>query len=336
MKIKLSTEGRPGHFMESRMSGDNFLTCVLGTNRIRYAVGAEMINTGFTMPASPLIQATFYAFSQHIPLHLEPAYFWMTIVQEVATMVKQDPSRFASVFNGNPHNKRLVKVICDELWGNDSAWPIAIGRFREELAKETGPAVVEGFFPHFSGDDETRELAYLVSVMDAASPFYKYEVHTRCGIPEIDLGGSLEDWGKLWRKIVWLEETFGMCEYFSAVKAIVNQIGRQVKNNLPDRSFWESIFKYENESGGEKVNGWITSLYAFSNSSQGPILKENWGQYQRYSINVFPSGMSVVPFIWQVMEERIPMRFFAGLTGLQSVNGYLTPTIGYGVIEGEK
>lgn len=335
MQIKLSTQGRPGFFMDSQMSGGNFLTCVLGKNRIRYSVGTEMVNTGFNMPASPLIQATFYAFSQHIPLHLEPAYFWTTIIQEVATMVKLNPDRFAQVFNGDPSNKRLVKVICDELWGNDAAWPIAIVRFREELAKETGPAVVEGFFPHFSDDDETRELAYLVSVMDAASPFFKYEVHTRCGIPAIDLGGTVEDWGKLWRKIGWLERIFGQHPYFAAVKDLVDIIGGQVKSGIPDRLFWESIFKYQNESGGEMVNGWITNLYAFRNSSQGPVLKDKWSRHQMFSINVFPSGMSVVPFIWQVNEDRYPMRFFAGLTGLTMAGGYLTPTIGYGVIEGE-
>ncbi len=336
MKIVLGTNGSPGYRYVSPMSGENFLSSILGKGRIRYQTGTGMINTGFDMPASPLIQAAFYAFSQHIPLRIEPAYFWTTIIQEVATMVKLNPSKFAGVFNGDPSNKRLVKVICDELYGgNDVAWPLAISRFQTELAKQTGSALIKGFYPHFSTDDETRKLAYLVSVMNAASPFFEYEVHTLCGIPEIYLEGTLEDWGRLYQRILWLETTFGKCGYFDGLKNLIDQIGRQVKQNSPDIEFWISMFKYRQESGGDLVTGWIADLYAHAYTSTGPVLKTertSWG----YSLNAFPSGMSVVPFIWQVLDQRYPMRVFAGLTGIKLENGVLVPTIGYGVIEGDK
>ncbi|EKD53379.1 MAG: hypothetical protein ACD_61C00054G0006 [uncultured bacterium] len=334
MKIVLGTKGSRGYHYDSPMSGENFLSGVLGKGNVRYQVGTEMINTGFDMPASPLIQALFYAFSQHFPIKIEPAFFWTTIIQEVATMVKQNPTRFASVFHGDPNDKRLVKVICDELYGNDEAWPLAIGRFRTELAKETGPALVEGFFPNFSSDDETRELAYLVSAMDAASPFFKYEVHTRCGIPEIQLEGTLEDWSKLYGRILWLEFTFGKCEYFDGLKKLIDRIGRQVKVNQPDVEFWMSMFKYHQQSGGDRVTGWIADLYAHTYTQNGAVLKTKKDEYG-YSLNAFPSGLSVVPFIWQVIEKRFPMRFFAGLTGIKMEGGVLVPTIGYGVIEGD-
>lgn len=335
MKIILRTNGRPGFHHDSPMSGDNFLVSVLGKGKIRYQVGTEMMNTGFRMPASPLIQAAFLAFAEHHPLRIEPAYFWTTIIQEVATMVKLDPRRFASIFNGDPDNKRVVKVICDELYGNDSAWPLAIGRFREALTAETSKELIEGFFPHFSEDDQTRELAYLVSVMDAASPFFKYEVHTRCGIPEIYLEGNVADWSKLYSRVLWLEKTFGACRYFDKLKSLIDKIGRQVATGKVDIEFWESLFKYEMESSGEKVTGWIADLYAHIYTATGPVVKTSDSRFG-YSLNAFPSGMSVVPFVWVYLEERLPMRFFAGLTGIKMENGVLVPQIGYGVIEGSK
>ncbi|HCQ31672.1 TPA: hypothetical protein DIU27_04820 [Candidatus Collierbacteria bacterium] len=321
--------------------GGSFLKAILGDGRIRFSTNTGMIKArfGFGMPASPLIQASFWAFSQHLPLRLEPGHFWTTIIQEVATMVKLDPERFAALFNGDPNNKKKVIVRCDELFGDDSAWPLAIGRFRSALAVETDTELVEGFFPHFTTDDETHELAYLVSVMDAASPYFDFEVHTLCGIPEIHLDGTHADWLSLYERIEWLEKNFGQNVYFDRIKARVRQIADQVGRNTPDIAMWRSFFKYRQRSGGALANGWLTDFYAYVYGKNGPQFKAEVagdGRYDGYSLNEFPSGMSVVPFIWQVMDSRYPMRFFAGLTGMEMQNGVLTPLIGYGVIEGEK
>jgi hypothetical protein len=335
MRIVLGTKGSAGYHHNSNLSGDGFLKSVLGSKNIRYEVGTEMLNTGFDMPASPFLQAAFYAFAEHHSLKIEPAYFWATILQEVATMVKLDPQKYAYAFNGDPSNKKVIKVICDELLMGDSHWPLAIERFREQLANETGKDLVEGFLPHFSSDDATRELAYLVSVMDAASPFFKYEVHTRCGIPEIHLEGTLQDWGSLYKRVVWLEKMFGKSRYFDKVKSLIDKIGTQINNNKPDVEFWKSLFKYQSMSGGDTVSGWITDLYAYDYTEKGPVLKTEdnaWG----YGMNRFPSGLSVVPFTWVLLGEPHPMRFFSGFTGLIMIDDVLEPVIGYGVIEGEK
>ena len=192
---------------------------------------------------------------------------------------------------------------------------------------------------HFTTDDETHELAYLVSVMDAASPFFDFEVHTMCGIPEIHLDGTHADWLSLYDRIEWLEKNFGKNVYFDRIKARVGMIAKQVGENKPDIAMWRSFFKYRERSGGALANGWLTDFYAYAHTKEGPRFKSEVAgddEYDGYSLNEFPSGMSIVPFVWQVMDSRYPMRFFAGLTGMEMQGGILSPLIGYGVIEGEK
>jgi len=335
MKIQLNTKGRPGGWKDStKDKGEGFLRSILGPGNIRHAVNIKMLESGFEMPASPLLQAAFWAFSQHRPLRIEPSYIWVTVIQELATLTKMNPEQFAKVFNGDPANKRTVKVRCDNLLLSDDDWGLAIGLFRAALAEETGASLVEGFFPGFSTDDETRKLAYLVSAMDAASPYFKYEVWSMCGISEIHLEGTVEDWRSLYERIMWLEATFGQNVYFTRVKSIVDKIGRQVHRGQPDKDFWMSMFKYKSESLGDFISGWIADLYAHEYTENGPVFKEGVSR-GGYGIDTFPSGLSVVPFIWvRYGTEQTPMRFFAGFTGLDEVDGVLQPLIGYGVIEG--
>ncbi len=333
MKITIPIRGSRGDLSDKKVSVRNFET-VLGKGKIRFQMNTETVEEYYGPSMSPFVSASMMAFTEHLPLRIEPAHFWVTIIQEVATMVKQNPKKYAHVFNGDPDHKKILKVICDELANGDQHWPLAIGRFRSALCAETGVELVEGFFPNFSTDDPTRELVYLVSAMDAASPYFEYEVHTRCGIPEIQLEGTLEDWSSLYKRLVWLEATFGRNVYFDRVKKIIDRIGQQVKSGQPDINFWSSFFKYQMESGGDKVTGWITDLYAYIYTEGGPVFKDL--ETREYGSNEFPSGLSVVPFTWVLLGDRFPMRFFSGFTGVRVVDEAVCANIGYGVIEGEK
>lgn len=334
MRIVIPIRKEKGNIERYSLTDKNF-SSTLGKGKIRFLKSEKVVKTFYAtdMGVSPLVASALMAFQSHLPLRIEPAHFWVTILQEVAMMVKQNPRKYAHVFKGDPDNKEVVKVICDELASGDEHWPLAIERFRGALSEKTGAELVEGFFPHFSDDDATREIAYLVSVMDAASPYYSYEVHTRCGIPEVDLAGTIEDWRSLYRRIQWLQTTFGDNGYFRSILEIVNRIGQQVYIGTPDIDWWKSYFKYNERSGGDSVTGWITDLYAFNYTPQGPAYKD--GAHIDHQSNAFPSGLSVVPFVWVLYEERLPMRFFSGLTGFSVKDGALNPDIGYGVIEGE-
>lgn len=334
MKIVIPIRKEKGNIARFGLA-DRHLESTLGKNKIRFFQGEKVVDTFYAteMSVSPLVGSALMAFQYHLPLRIEPAHFWVTILQEVAMMVKKNPRKYANVFSGDPDNKEVVKVMCDELAEGDQHWPLAIGRFRGQLAEKTGTELVEGFFPHFSADDETRELAYLVSIMDAASPYYSYEVHTRCGIPEFDLAGTIDDWRSLYRRIQWLQSTFGDNGYFESMLEVANKIGKQIYANNPDIDWWRSYFKYDERSGGDSVTGWITDLYAFNYTPQGPMFKD--GVYMEHQSNAFPSGLSIVPFVWVLFGERYPMRFFSGLTGFSVKDGALNPDIGYGVIEGE-
>ena len=52
-----------------------------------------------------------------------------------------------------------------------------------------------------------------------------------------------------------------------------------------------------------------------------------------YETNMFPSHVSTVPFVWRYMDRRYDMCFAAGLLGVDDTDGFLSPQLGFAVLE---
>ena len=107
MKITIPIRGSRGDLSDKKVSVRNFET-VLGKGKIRFQMNTETVEEYYGPSMSPFVSASMMAFTEHLPLRIEPAHFWVTIIQEVATMVKQNPKKYAHVFNGDPDHKNKV------------------------------------------------------------------------------------------------------------------------------------------------------------------------------------------------------------------------------------
>jgi hypothetical protein len=145
--------------------------------------------------------------------------------------------------------------------------------------------------------------------------------------------------------------------------------GTPPTGNKVDNDFWASIYKVDNGSGGPYNNGWFNNFYAhhygmdyrtrqfvanFKNeqgsydytlmdgngykiseyNNQGYFPgKRGGGRYGGPKLNNFPSNLSNVPFTWKYLGSEIPMAFVGGVTGVEMVDGFLTPRLGISVVE---
>ena len=171
---------------------------------------------------------------------------------------------------------------------------------------------------------------------------------TCCGIPSITLQGTKEDWISIKSRATaalshfeldwWLPELLPVLDHF---------IG--TFDGMIDTKFWESIYKFENESGGPYTSGWINVFFPYlSHPSHNDPEVIN---YNRNTFCVFrpakkgfangpnpssyPLGISRVPFDWNYLGQSFPMIFMAGFTlPLQDQKTLeITPNIGWAVQE---
>jgi hypothetical protein len=172
--------------------------------------------------------------------------------------------------------------------------------------------------------------------MNAMSPFFRYEVRTRCGIPEFHLCGTEEDWIRVRANFVHLVGLFGAHKHMLAWKKHMLPVLDAIIETAAGRgnlSFWRDMYHESSISGGLQVTGWLRILFPYEDI-HGKILP-NLFDYHGTNIANFPSGMARVPFNWKIAGVDKAMFFLAGHIGVvQDTVGVIHPVIGWAVQEG--
>jgi hypothetical protein len=290
------------------------------------------------------IQAIHQAFAAHVPLSLTPDFLWYMVVHEVAEHVRQNPDRYAGIFTDRPESKQAIVVRDDSLRRDaPSDWRRAIELVRDPLRARISDYSMDLFLPQFSTTTEEAETALLVALMDVVSPFYEFEWHSLCGIPQIRLEGEAADWRSLHFRAGQLAREFdGLSGYFADLLPVLQTIAETAVGTTPDEEFWRSIYKHDDNSGGPYVSGWITAFFAYLRTEHGPVLGDpfDWRSLMSHSLggyttNMFPSHVSTIPFGWDYVGTRYNMVFAAGVTGVDfDDDTFLAPRLGFAVIEG--
>ena len=131
-----------------------------------------------------------------------------------------------------------------------------------------------------------------------------------------------------------LAKTFdGLQDYVQNLLSVLDKISKTVDGEK-DTTFWKSIYKFENGSAGPSVTGWITALFAYVSTRNGPVLKQgfDWEIYP-YTTDQFPIHVSKVDFNWNYLDKNIPMCFISGVIGTEFRTQSLSPKLGYAVVE---
>lgn len=298
--------------------------------------------------ATQLLQGMHDAFNEHLPLVLKPEVIWYAIIHEIAITVKANPSGYAQHFTTTPGEKKKIEIYSDSLiYGEQNSWSRSIPLFRPALSENVTPETMQIFLPSFSTMNHEAETAIMIAFMDVVSEYNHFGLGTSCGIPEIRLEGTEEDWRLLVMHTKQLAEMFkqDLKEYFSDLIPVLEKINEAASGEV-DPKFWKSMYHYHSHSGGPYVDGWITSLFAYipcskgSGNGSGFEKKErfNWvknsGHDRGFKTNQFPCHVSKVPFSWKYGDRIIPMALISGVLGVDYVDSkFLAPSLGFGVLE---
>ncbi|WP_051712258.1 DUF4419 domain-containing protein, partial [Streptomyces sp. NRRL S-350] len=292
---------------------------------------------------SLLLRAAHAAFAEHLPLSLSPDVLWYAVVHEVAVHVRMYPPRYRALF-GPARGRPVTMVVRDDsLAGPDPDWSRSIRLAREPLAEAVGPELVDLFRPAFSTTTPDDASSALVALMETVSPYYDFRWETRCGIPRVRLEGTAADWARLASGIGALAARFDwLAPWFAELRPVVEQIATTAAGGPVDEDFWRSLFKWHSMSGGPRVTGWLTAFLAHTQTPDGPRLRRSfaWREaasngYHReaFEVNDFPSHVSRVPFVWDVLGRQVPMAFVGGVLGIEWDGEYLRPRLGNAVVE---
>jgi hypothetical protein len=292
------------------------------------------------------LSAVHIAYDEHHPLVLTPDAVWLCIAKGFAQHVKAKAERLRGKFVRHEGRVNIVIECHDFVKGSPgNRWPDVFGRFSDAIAEHIGrqrDLVVCAF----STTGPIERAASEIVLLDAMQHYFSYECMTLCGIPEITLEGTVEDWLQIRRRVQALEE-YDLSWWSSALDPVLDQIALVAAGKAPDLDFWRSMFKLSDESGGPYVSGWINVLFPYVvDDPEAGTLKQNWATTQwRKALNArvsfgggptedsIPAGLAAVPFKWNYLGTSFEMEFLGGFVGVAEDEGSLAvrPAIGWAV-----
>jgi hypothetical protein len=204
----------------------------------------------------PVIAAIHLAFNDHRPLYLSPDIIWLLIGQGLAQHINQNSEKLRHHFVKHK-GKLVIEIERHDLvkGSSDNPWNEVVselsGKIRDHIGRETHDLLL----PTFSTTGNIERAAAEIVLLDAMQAYFKYGVTSLCGIPQIKLGGTVDDWQLLLERTKQLAK-FDLDRWIQHLIPILEQFISAAKGKV-DRDFWQSIYKYNSRSGGAYITGWI-------------------------------------------------------------------------------
>jgi hypothetical protein len=281
-------------------------------------------------PFHPLAYAVHLAFAQHRPLVLTPDAIWLCIAQSLATHIDDNAETLRPRLVRHTGVLQIVERCDDFVPGSaDNDWPRAVDGIVAKLREHLGGRA-NAFVADFSTTTPLDRTASQIALMGAMRNYFDYGVLTMCGIPEITLTGTPDDWASMRRRLAAVRE-FDLTWWTEALDPVLAKLEATARGTI-DHEFWRRLYKLENMSGGPYTSGWLTTLFAYLCS---PPRRNTFPSYDRphgssYTLADFPAGRTRVPFTWQVVTQRRTLDLVGGLWGVtQDESGALGVASGW-------
>lgn len=214
------------------------------------------------------VGAASYAYSQHHDLVLGPDDVWQAIVTQFSFFVQGHAEELRHRFVSREGKKELIVYgIGNLLTAN---YKDLVEKMRKSIAKNIEDSSMEEWItPNFTTTMEADRVAASVSLMATMQHYFSYTFMLICGLPSVELLGTVTDWEHLVTKAKRLNEfdlpaTGGhLTQWQSMLLPVLEEMvaTHKGKDNM---DWWQRICHYEGGgSGPTYLSGWITVFAVF-------------------------------------------------------------------------
>ena len=248
--------------------------------------------------------------------------------------MNENAEKLRSKFVSHQGKEEITVRRDDFVKGQQNPWQEVFSEFSAQIRGHIGAETHDLIIPQFSTTDPVSKAVSEVVLMEAMKSYFSYGLVTCCGIPEITLEGSPEDWRMIREKAEQLAQ-FDLDWWIPSLLPILDQFVAASCGDV-DQGFWSDIYKVNDDSGGPYCGGWILKLFPYLTRGRSPwIDKEPEGSFSGATTDSFPSGLSRAPFVWQYFSTEYKMQFVGGFMAVkQDPKSFaLRPELGWAVVE---
>ncbi len=282
--------------------------------------------------------AVHFASSVHVPLAIAPDHVWLVIAQGLAAHARLDPERCRGRLV-RPESRWTLEIPDDPLTRHapPEEWAKVWDPFTALLEREC-PDLVGLLTAGFSTTSRSERLACAVAAMDVFESCFEYRVCSICGIPEITLEGTTDDWRAVRERAEHLS-AFGMRWWLDALLPVLDQFVAASGGNV-DRSWWRGFYKGAEGRRGPYITGHIRAFFPYvclrerklvRRIVRQPLSASGRNRQCFLTSDNLPGGLSQARFMWRYRGEDRPMDVVAGFVGVREGTGGRTirPEVGW-------
>lgn len=329
-------------------------------NRTRQLlVGSQLDQKIVPTGQNSFLQTIHLAYAQHHDLILSPDDIWIQIALGVSLHVNENFNSLQTRVTKSAEKEELVVRMDDLVNLKEETWQQLIDTFALMAKQKATEDFYATMLPEFStSTPETRTVLHTI-LLSSLKEVISLRGASGCGIPNVILLGTREDWVKLLNHVEQLNQydlEFWTVELKPILQEFINAF-----DGKADRAFWQRIYKYRTEYGRVEINGWISKFFPYFSKSEwlseeryqaylkehpeaeqadgavvthyyrNPYLTGN--DYLHHSIDPrdLPAAVCEIPLTWNNLfsdnpaEQEQHLSLYAGFIGAEQQNLALKP-----------
>ena len=273
----------------------------------------------------------YQAYADHRPFVLSPDMIWLLINQGFAQHVNANHESLRKYFVNFSGKESLIVQSHKKLKDPSLLWEEIFPQFTEQIRKEVGGHLVETLTCNFSTTTSLEKTVSEITIMETVKSYFEFiTIMIVCGIPEITLEGTPQDWEKVLNKARGLKE-YKLEWWISQLEPLLEEFVKASKGTV-NQEFWRNMFKcHSPKSCGapETFDGWIIKFFPYDNEGKRNNLKQIVGRKKLPSEIVKVDLKYIEAYNDTVIET--PLELWSGFIGLKqnNENFALRPQIGW-------
>jgi len=298
--------------------------------KFQYIQGSANDEFALTHSQNGLIDAILQSYNNHHKLVLRPDDFWITILTQFSFYVNAHPEDLRSKFV-NFEGKKELEVYADGTL-HTAPYDELVDLMSREIQKNlTDPEIRDWVQPGFTTTTKTDQMVSSVILMATMQKYFDYKFCLCCGLPEVTLLGTVEDWQKLQQKVQKLAQydlkNQEMTEWLKLLNPVLDEMIKSVSGQ-PDLEFWNLVCHHTSTgSGPTYLSGWITAFLVFDTdgkwiSHQTKLKTWSGGEIDGHGYPIIdcddvPVGFCEVPVLVDDNGTPYKTKMFAGSFGAE-------------------
>ena len=170
----------------------------------------------------PFLETIMLSYMHHLPLCLSPDDVWTVVLQGFGLHMEKNAEKLRKKFVDFEGQKTIKVYRSDGFLINSNAdWEGCFKDYSDQIKQNIGVKNHFNLVPKFSTTGKLEQAVFDSCLMKCMDMYFVYSMSGGCGIPEVKMLGTLDDWLTLRKKIEGLKE-YDLIQWVNALLPIID------------------------------------------------------------------------------------------------------------------